>query len=304
MSILVLGATGAQGGAVARRLLKYYTIRTITRDPDSPAARELSSLGANVIRGDLEDVRCLQEAMGGCSGLFLNLPQVFGNPMIEVQQTKRIIDLAKAAGIKQVVYSGALAADKPEQLDFWDPNGLLAGVFLPKQAIENEIRNSDFDVWTILRPGHFMANYLNPRVAMYAGLTETGILRTAYSPDTLLPLVDHDDIGKFASAAFLDQGRFHQQEIEIASQLLTVDDLILCLRDATGKDIQAVYLSDEDLEKSKMTDPLLAAQLTLRGLAKFVNIETVKLWGLPLASFLEFLQREKLAVTETYSQLS
>jgi nucleoside-diphosphate-sugar epimerase len=54
--ILVSGATGQQGGAVARSLLgRGIGVRALTRDPAKPEARELAELGAEVASGDLED---------------------------------------------------------------------------------------------------------------------------------------------------------------------------------------------------------------------------------------------------------
>ncbi len=54
--ILVTGATGAQGGATARELLAHgYRVRTMTRNPDSPAAQALIKAGAEVVRADMGD---------------------------------------------------------------------------------------------------------------------------------------------------------------------------------------------------------------------------------------------------------
>jgi uncharacterized protein YbjT (DUF2867 family) len=57
--ILVFGATGAQGGSVARNLLDRgrFDVRAFTRNPDSPAAQKLRDLGAEVVKGDLDDPR-------------------------------------------------------------------------------------------------------------------------------------------------------------------------------------------------------------------------------------------------------
>jgi uncharacterized protein YbjT (DUF2867 family) len=49
LTVLVTGATGKQGGRVARALLgKGHTVRALTRKPDSPAAQELKKLGADI----------------------------------------------------------------------------------------------------------------------------------------------------------------------------------------------------------------------------------------------------------------
>jgi len=62
-TILVSGATGQQGGAVARELLtRGYPIRALTRNPESPSAGELAKLGAELFQGDLDDAASLEKA--------------------------------------------------------------------------------------------------------------------------------------------------------------------------------------------------------------------------------------------------
>ena len=56
LSVLVMGATGNQGGAVVRHLLpKGHRVRTLTRNPDSPKAKELSGKGVEVVKGDFTE---------------------------------------------------------------------------------------------------------------------------------------------------------------------------------------------------------------------------------------------------------
>lgn len=71
-TILVIGATGAQGGSVARHLLRRgeSRVRALTRRPDSAAAQSLASLGAEVVHGDLDDRASLRAALKGCEGVF------------------------------------------------------------------------------------------------------------------------------------------------------------------------------------------------------------------------------------------
>ncbi len=71
MTFLVLGATGQQGGAVARALLRRgQTVRALTRKTDSSAARTLAGLGATVVAGDLDRPETLPPAFAGVRGVF------------------------------------------------------------------------------------------------------------------------------------------------------------------------------------------------------------------------------------------
>ena len=69
--ILVSGATGRQGGAVARELLsRGYRVRGLTRNPDSERAQLLAGLGIEMVKGDFNDIESLNHATQGVYGVF------------------------------------------------------------------------------------------------------------------------------------------------------------------------------------------------------------------------------------------
>ena len=69
--IAVTGATGQQGGAVARRLLADgWQVRALTRNINKPAAQELKALGAELVAGDLDNRAELYAAFKGAYGVF------------------------------------------------------------------------------------------------------------------------------------------------------------------------------------------------------------------------------------------
>src|SRR5258708_12990509 len=71
-SVLGTGATGQQGGAVARALLsRGHRVKALTRKPDSDAARQLMSAGADLVTGDLGDAASVLKAASGVSTMFL-----------------------------------------------------------------------------------------------------------------------------------------------------------------------------------------------------------------------------------------
>jgi len=73
--IAVVGATGSQGGGLARAILNdpagEFRVRALTRDPDSDAARALATEGAEVVRADIDDPASMQAAFEGAHGAFL-----------------------------------------------------------------------------------------------------------------------------------------------------------------------------------------------------------------------------------------
>jgi uncharacterized protein YbjT (DUF2867 family) len=70
--VLVLGATGAQGGTVARHLLGSgrFHVRVLTRTLESAAAERLRAAGADIVRGNFEDRASLRAALRGCRAVF------------------------------------------------------------------------------------------------------------------------------------------------------------------------------------------------------------------------------------------
>jgi uncharacterized protein YbjT (DUF2867 family) len=98
--ILMTGATGRQGGAVARCLLKGgHRVRALTRDPNKPAARALAEMGAEVVRGDLDDRPSVELALAGVYGVFAMQNLWEADYDREVSQAVTLAE-AKAQGVK------------------------------------------------------------------------------------------------------------------------------------------------------------------------------------------------------------
>ncbi|KAL2438855.1 hypothetical protein ABEF95_014501 [Exophiala dermatitidis] len=72
--IAVVGATGIQGGSVARTFLSlpHWHVRCLTRNPGSLASQTLKSLGAEVVQADLGDISSLRRAFSNVNAIFLN----------------------------------------------------------------------------------------------------------------------------------------------------------------------------------------------------------------------------------------
>ena len=68
-TIAVVGATGAQGGGLARAILADpnggFRVRALTRKPGSDAARALADRGADIVQADLDDIESLKGAFDG-----------------------------------------------------------------------------------------------------------------------------------------------------------------------------------------------------------------------------------------------
>lgn len=303
LKIFVCGVTGTQGGAVTDHLLqKGASIHALVRSPSSASSQKLQEAGVIITLGNFDDEDSVRKGLQGCTGLFLNLSPDFMNETHELDQARRIISVARKSGVQQIVYTSGFAANEPERLTHWDPNGLTGKVLLSKQAIENEVRSAGFDAWTIIRPANFMSNYLHPLAPyLYPGLAETGVWTTALTQATLLPMVDPNDIGQFAAEALMNPSRFHTKEIDLASELLSVEDILKVLAQATGRQFKARFMTQEEVNAQAAVNPMIGGQLAMRDMHRFVNLEKVKTWGFPLGGFGEFLERRKESVGKTYS---
>jgi len=108
--IAVVGATGAQGGAVVRAILEdpshEFTARAITRDVNSAKAKALAAAGAEVVHADVNDVESLKRAFAGAYGAYcVTFYWADFSAENELKQAKNMADAAKAEGLKHVVWS-------------------------------------------------------------------------------------------------------------------------------------------------------------------------------------------------------
>ena len=108
--IAVIGATGAQGGGLARAILNDpdgpFALRAITRNPNSESAIQLAEQGAEVVQADLDDVESLKNAFKSAYGAFCvtNFWEHF-SPEKELQQAINLAEAAKAESVSHVVWS-------------------------------------------------------------------------------------------------------------------------------------------------------------------------------------------------------
>src|SRR5918992_1611118 len=185
--ILVCGATGKQGGAVARSLLESgFRVRALTRDPQKPEAQALAEQGTEVVQGDMDDRSAMDRALDGAYGVFS--VQNFWETGYdrEVQQGKTVADAAKAAGVEHFVYSSVGSAHRQTGISHFES----------KWEVEEHVRESGLS-YTILRPVFFMQNWEWMREMVLRGT-----LAQPLDPDKPFQQVAVEDVGAFAAIAF------------------------------------------------------------------------------------------------------
>ena len=226
--IAVTGATGLQGGTVARKLLADgWKVRALTRDAGKPAAKDLASRGAELVPGDMEDRSQLDAAFKGAYGVFS--VQNFWLPTVgfdgEVRQGKNVADAAKAAGVQHLVYSSVGAANR----------GMGQKHFDSKWLIEQYIHSLGVP-FTILRPVSFMENYNWSRAQILNGtLTSRGL-----RPEKGVQQVAVEDIAVFAALAFENPKEYLGRTIELAGDELNESQIADVFTKVIGRPVKLV----------------------------------------------------------------
>ena len=224
--ILVIGATGQQGGASAWHLLNAgWKVRALVRDPEKDAAQALEKQGAELVQGDLYDRVTLAAALETVYGVFsftnFWLPDVGYEG--EIKQGKLLADTAKEAGVQHFVYSSVGAADR----------GMGQKHFESKWIVEQYIEEIGLP-HTILRPVAFMDNLEWKRARISNGELESWGIRQDKSSQLIAAIV------------FSDPDQYMGRTLEIAGDELTEAEQADTFSEVIGRSVK--------LEPARTTD--------------------------------------------------
>jgi uncharacterized protein YbjT (DUF2867 family) len=235
--ILVTGATGQQGGAVARELLTLgYNVKAMTRKPEGEKAQALAKLAAEIIQADLDDSASLERATKDVWGVFAVQNTWEAGVEKEEQQGIRIAEISRKAGVQHFVYSSVGSAHRNTGIPHFDN----------KWQVEEAVRGLDFPSHTIIRPVFFMENFLSPWFK--PGIDE-GKLMVAIKPDTVLQMIAVEDIGKYDAWAFEKHEQLNGRAIDIAGDACTMPEVAKIISSASGKKVEFVQTPIEEVRK-------------------------------------------------------
>ena len=208
--ILVTGATGQQGGSLAKLLLqKKHKVYALTRgrDAQSSAAQDLVNKGAKIVKGDLDDPDSIRHAVKDIDieSIFLMGTPFEGGTEGETRRGKLVADIAKENKVEHLVYSSVVNADKNTGIPHFES----------KYKVEQHIKNLRIP-YTIIGPTSFMENLLYQRQGL-----QQGQFTLPLSPSTILQQIAVQNIAEFSALVIESPKRFLGKRIDIASDEVT-----------------------------------------------------------------------------------
>jgi len=241
LTVFVTGATGNQGGAVARALIKNnHNVVALTRNKESVAANELAKLGAEVIEGSLDAPQLLIDTLKRVDTLFL-----MGSPMetsVEKETTQgiAIVDAAKAANVGHLVYSSVANADKNTGIPHFES----------KYKVEQYIRSLDIP-FTICAPVAFMENIIAP---WSIDAFKARKIVQALPGEIKLQQVSLRNLGEFVAGIIEKRADVFGQRFDIAGDEVSGNEMANILTNATHQTIS--YESFPTSELRKLSDDM------------------------------------------------
>lgn len=240
--IAVCGATGNQGGSVARLLLQYpdvYKVRALTRNPDAAAAQQLAQQGAEVVKADLTVPSDVFSALEGCWGVFgvTNFydPKIKDDPGSEERQGKNLVDAALAAGVKCFVWSTLPSSRKISG------GRLVSRIYEGKYQVDDYIREKGLPA-SFLYTGNFFENMVYRSHMQYDREKDAVEFRQPVIKETttLAMLYVEKDLAAVTKAVFdhwdARADELNHQYLYISNARLTPLDIAASVKRVTGKE--------------------------------------------------------------------
>lgn len=289
--VLVLGASGTQGGAVARALLaRGVPVRALARSDETAA--KLRATGIAPVRGDFGDAASLETACEGARAVFSMQNAPWADPDSERREGRTIVEAARQAGVPQIVHTSVSGAGAYHRaMKDWGTGRWNENYWESKADVEDMVRDGGLPFWTILKPAFLMENFIPPKVDRFFPGLDRGELVTAFTPETSLVLAAADDVGEAAAAAIQDPERLNRQEIELAGDSLTMSQVAAVLSQASGRPMTARSVSPDEAVAHGMFRGWVDSQLWSNEVPYPAKPEDSRRLGLSPTTFAQWAER-------------
>jgi uncharacterized protein YbjT (DUF2867 family) len=243
--IAVVGATGAQGGGLARAILadtrREFTVRALTRDPKSAKARDLARLGAEVVAADIDDLESVKKAFAGAHGAFcVTFYWAHFSPEKEVAEAATMARAAKEAGVQHVIWSTLEDTRKLVPLSDDRMPTLMGKYKVPHFDAKGEANQLFIEAGvptTLLNTSFYWDNFVGLGMGPKAG--PDGVLAiTLPMGDAKLPGIAAADIGGCAFGIFSRGAEYVGRSLGIAGEHLTGAQMAAAFSKALGREVR------------------------------------------------------------------
>ena len=250
--IAVVGATGAQGGGVTRAILNDpnsgFSVRAITRNPNSEAAKALAQQGAEIVAADIDDRASMRRAFDGAHGAFcVTFFWAHFSVEREMTEARTMAELAKETGVKHVIWSTL------EDTRKWVP---LSDDRMPtlqgKYKVPHLDGKGEADAYfselgvptTWLLTSFYWDNFIGFGMGPQPG-PDGKLAITLPMGDKKLPGIAAEDIGKCAYGIFRRGSEFIGKRVGVSGEHLTGSEMAAAFSEALGREVRYNSISPE-----------------------------------------------------------
>jgi uncharacterized protein YbjT (DUF2867 family) len=244
-TIAVVGATGAQGGGLARSILedpsRSFSLRAITRNRNAAPARALAQAGAEVVEADLDDLDSLKRAFSGAHGAFcVTFFWAHFSPERELAHARNMAEAAKASGLQHVIWSTLEDTRRWIPLNDARMPTLQAHYKVPHfdaKGEANELFRGAGVPTTFLLTSFYWENLISFGMGPRQD-PEGNLVFSLPMADKKLPGISADDIGGCAFGIFKNRSRFIGKTVGVAGEHLTGAEMAAALTRALGRQVR------------------------------------------------------------------
>ena len=221
-TIAVIGATGRQGGQVARHLLEQgWRVRALTRSPESKKSTALKDLGAEIVKADLDDAASLEAAFAGAYGVYHMQPPA-GSLEAEIRHGKNAAQAAGKTGVRHLVYGSAGPGHTKTGIEQWDA----------KLEVTKAMKDLGLPL-TVLRPMAFMELMTDP--AYYPQSSTWYTMPRLAGTERKIPWLSVQDLGAITARAFANPDEFLGRDLPLAADAQSMAELRQIYQEVRGK---------------------------------------------------------------------
>lgn len=243
-TIVVFGATGAQGGGLVRAILADPTggfrVRAVTRDLTSDKSKALAAMGAEVVAADIDDAVSVRQALEGAYGaFFVTFFWTHFSPEKESAEVKVFADAAKDAGIQHAIWSTLEDTRKWYSIDDDSMPTLQGNYKVPHFDGKGQSDHFFTDAGvptTFLYASFYWDNFIHFGLGPKRG--EDGKLTlTMPMGDKELSGIGAEDIGRCAYGIFKKGAEMVGQSVGVSGENITLANMCALMSKALGEEV-------------------------------------------------------------------